>query len=156
MRAGFLAGVVALIVTGVGLAGIQDSSERPSWISRLQGSSEAADDVLVLVVGSATRVGMVRSAVESERVVAETAEAFAIAEGRIISASIEAAAIPLMRAGWADRRLEIVTSSSLAGRAGGAAASGPGLNSASLLTKRTLTHHEAMQALSMMDASGAF
>jgi hypothetical protein len=68
----------------------------------------AEKPVLVILVGDATRVAGVRNVVGSERVVAESHEAFAVKERRIVAASPEDVGELVARSGWTKARLEIV------------------------------------------------
>ena len=112
----------------------------------------------MIVVGSEARVREVRDSVGSERIIADGSGAFAIDSGRIVAASIEAAEVPLTRAGWIDRPLEFFTPASLRRRARSvepsSSGSAPSTGIASLLAERTLTSGEAMMALEALEASG--
>ncbi len=68
----------------------------------------ADEPITVMLVGDAERVAAIRDAVDPDRIVASTPDAFALVEGRIIATSVEAASRPLNQAGWASRSVEIV------------------------------------------------
>ena len=68
----------------------------------------ADEPITVMLVGDAERVAAIRDAVDPDRIVASTPDAFALVEGRIIATSVEAASWPLNQAGWASRSVEIV------------------------------------------------
>jgi hypothetical protein len=78
----------------------------PAWA---RPSKPGAEPVLIVVLGNAARVDLVRNAVDRERIICETADAFALQERRIIAGSFEKVGPMLMRAGWRDDPLEIVT-----------------------------------------------
>ena len=77
---------------------------RAQWLARFDGDDGGS--ILVVLVGSRSGVQTVRDAIDPRRIVAETTDAFALAEGRIVAAHAEAVAEPLVRAGWTDRPLE--------------------------------------------------
>ncbi len=77
--------------------------ENPGW---LPGGGES-DRVLVFLVGSRAGVERVRAAVDPARVVASTADAIALREGRIVAVNAEAVAAPYTEAGWIERDIEI-------------------------------------------------
>jgi hypothetical protein len=103
----------------------------------------------VILVGDATRVAGVRNAVAPERVVAESREAFAVKERRIVAASAEDVGELIARSGWTQARLEIVDT----GRVRGNPLSNPQPASpewekiAHLIEKPTLTVAEARLVL---------
>ena len=66
------------------------------------------EPVMVMLVGDAKSVAEIRDAVDPDRIVASTSQAFALVEGRIIATSIEAASRPLNQASWASRSIEIM------------------------------------------------
>jgi hypothetical protein len=64
--------------------------------------------VLVVLVGDPRQLAQVRAAIDDERVVAESDDAFALKERRVISESLAGVGPMLMAAGWDDDPLEIV------------------------------------------------
>ena len=66
------------------------------------------EPVVVFVLGSPRAVAQIRAAIRDERVVAETPEAFAVVEGRVLAASAEPVGELLMQLGWDDRPLDLV------------------------------------------------
>jgi hypothetical protein len=64
--------------------------------------------VLVLVVQGPNELHQIRRAISPDRVIASSRNAFALAEGRIVTTRIEAAGPVLSDAGWVDRELEFV------------------------------------------------
>jgi hypothetical protein len=120
------------------------SAERDLSWERL--SRRGADPVLVIVVGEAARVDLVRNAVDRERIVCETANAFALRERRIIAASFEEVGPMLMEAGWRDDPLEIVTPRPASTHSEADQAS----KIADLMNKPTLNALEARMALSLL------
>lgn len=105
-----------------------------------------AAPVLIVVVGDAARVDLVRNAVDRERIICETVSAFALRERRIIAASFGEVGPMLMEAGWRDDPLEIVTPGPPSTR------SDPDQTSkiADLMNKPTLNALEARMALSLL------
>ena len=105
-----------------------------------------ADPVLIVVVGDAARVDLVRNAVDRERIVCETVNAFALRERRIVAASFGEVGPMLMEAGWRDEPLEIVTPGPPPTRSDANQAS----KIADLMNKPTLNALEARMALSLL------
>lgn len=106
--------------------------------------------VMVVVVKSAADVDKVREAIDDERIVASTGEGFAVREGRIVVAGVEAAGPLLSQAGWTEAKLEIVKVGARgAGPSDGGAAPRPGLEG--LYGKSTLTLDEALRALQSLE-----
>ena len=104
--------------------------------------------VLVLIVGTPENVAMMRMAVGSDRIVVNTRNSFALDEGRVIAASMDAVGSSITAAGWIDRPLEIVPSP----RRRPDVTRAPGKEiDASLETKRMLSRVEAFRLLSQMD-----
>ena len=102
--------------------------------------------MLIVVVGDAARVDLVRSAVDRERIIFETANAFALRERRIIAGSFEEVGPMLMQAGWRDDPLEIVTLDPASTRSPAAQTD----KLADLMNKPTLNIVEARMALSLL------
>jgi hypothetical protein len=102
--------------------------------------------VLIVVVGDTARVDLVRNAVDRERIICETVNAFALRERRIIAASFEEVGPMLMEAGWRDEALEIVTPHSPSTRSGADQAS----KIADLMNKPTLNIVEARMVLNSL------
>ncbi len=80
--------------------------EAESWFDAGVGLA-VEEPVTVMLVGDPESVAEIRDAVDPDRIVASTPQAFALIEGRIIATSIEAASRPLNQAGWASRSIEI-------------------------------------------------
>ncbi len=102
--AGFL--TASLLAAAFVFAPRGGTERSPAWAWP---SKPEAKPVLIVVVGNAARVDLVRNAVDRERIICETADAFALRERRIIAGSFEEVGPMLMRAGWRDDPLEIVT-----------------------------------------------
>lgn len=66
------------------------------------------EPVLVVVLGHGGSVREVRAVVSADRIVAETASAFAVRERRVVTESFEEAGPVLMAAGWRDAPIEII------------------------------------------------
>jgi len=119
------------------------------------------EPVMVMLVGNVEGVDAVRAAVDPDRIVASTPEAFALIEGRIVATSIAAASGPLNRAGWASRNIEIVVSPQklTPGFAKKATASGAGRPEdpfAALKDEDSLTSAQSLKLLKAMDQRGDF
>ncbi len=106
------------------------------------------EPVVVLIVGTPENVAMLRDAVGSDRIVVNRRNSFALDEGRVIAASMDAVGSSITAAGWIDRPLEIVPSP----RRRPDVTRAPGKEiDASLETKRMLSRAEAFRLLSQMD-----
>jgi hypothetical protein len=97
----FIAGSSAVVVLALGLF---VALERPGWLPLVGGEQKP---VLIFLVGNRSGVELVKKAVDPARVVAQTPDAFALAEGRMVATNPSAISEPLMAAGWSDRQLEI-------------------------------------------------
>jgi hypothetical protein len=115
-----------------------------SWLESPWSLGDLPEPVLVVVVGDAARLERVRAAIPDERIRTESAGAFAVAGGRIIAESFDAAGPVLTDAGWVDRKVEIVAPGRERAEAGSTAAPD---RYAELLAKPTLTLAEARSAL---------
>lgn len=102
--AGFL--LASLLAAAFVFAPHGEAKRSPAW-KRL--TKPEAEPVLVVVVGEAARVDLVRKAVDRQRILHEAEDAFALRERRIIAASFDQVGPLLMAAGWRDDPLEIVT-----------------------------------------------
>jgi len=98
----FLASATAMIVFAGGLF---IALERPSWVPLLGAKPEP---VLVFLVGDRRGVEVMRRAVDPARIVAESPDAIALVEGRMVATTPEAVSAPLMQAGWQDREIELL------------------------------------------------
>ncbi len=65
--------------------------------------------VMVVVVGTRGRVASVRTAVSDDRILAASEDGFALQGRRLVAVSLEDVGNLLMRAGWDDAPLEILT-----------------------------------------------
>ncbi|MGH0035147.1 MAG: hypothetical protein ACQGVK_08955 [Myxococcota bacterium] len=99
----FLASVTAMIVLAGGLF---VALERPDWVP-VVGGGAGEEPVLIFLVGSRGGVESVKQAVDPARIVAESPDAIALAEGRMVATTADAASAPLMAAGWGDREIEL-------------------------------------------------
>jgi len=102
--------------------------------------------VLVIVVGDGGQLAQVRAAIDDERVVAESDDAFALMERRIISESFAGVGPMLTAAGWGDDPLEIVAIQPRAPRPDPDRAS----ELAELMKKPSLNWTEARKALGFL------
>ncbi len=157
----------AVIAFGIGLLLL--TSKPADWIPELGDFIKPPDPVLVVVVGSEELVGTVRSAISSERVLAETSDAFALDSLRVIAASADAAGGPINELGWIDREIEIVSVPTGAGRRWennrhqnsndknmSAEEQAKADKIASIMKKPKLNAGEAMMLLQHMDSTGQF
>jgi len=102
--AGFLTAALAAVVF---VAWKDGSWDRGRVLPGLPGLE--SEPVLVVVVGDLRGVAQVRAAIDDERIVAESDDAFALKERRVISESFAGVGPMLTAAGWGDDSLEIVT-----------------------------------------------
>jgi len=77
--------------------------ERPAWLP-VYGETGR---VLVFVVGDRERVDLVRRAVDPGRIVGDSPDAIALAEGRIVAANADAVGAIYQQAGWMERKIEL-------------------------------------------------
>ena len=91
-------------------------SKPADWLPQLSDFIKPAEPVLVVIVGSPNLVDSVRQAVSSDRIVADTGDAFALVDRRVIAASADAASGPINRLGWIDREIEVVSAATNGGR----------------------------------------
>ncbi len=99
----FIAAMAAIAVMSLGTF---LALEKPSWLPVFGG--EKSETVLVFLVGSRWGVETVKKSVDPARIVAETPDAIALVEGRMVAVDAAAVSEPLMLAGWADRQLELL------------------------------------------------
>lgn len=140
----------------------REKLERPD----VQASRSSEPSVMVIVVGTRGRVASVRKAVSSDRILATSENGFAIQGRRLIAVSLENVGGLLMKAGWEDAPLEILTASRR-NRTGGSWTGGgrPGEGPqdtdrssaqaeaailADLMNKPTLNYLEAQRVLSLL------
>ena len=101
--AGFL---TAALVAAVFMVWKDGSWNRERFLPGLPGLE--SKPVLVVVVGDLQQLAQVRAAIDDERIVAESDDAFALKERRVISESFAGVGPMLTAAGWGDDSLEIV------------------------------------------------
>jgi len=101
-----MAGGLGLFVAARKLLG-PDFASLPRIFASI-GSTLEEPEVLVLVVQGPNELEQIRRSVASDRIVSSSSDAFAVAEGRIVTTRIEAAGPVLSEAGWVDRELEFV------------------------------------------------
>ncbi len=135
----------------------REKLERPD----VQASRSSEPSVMVIVVGTRGRVASVRKAVSSDRILATSENGFAIQGRRLIAVSLENVGGLLMKAGWEDAPLEILTASRT-GRRGGdrpgeepraadrSSAQAEAAILADLMNKPTLNYLEAQRVLSLL------
>jgi hypothetical protein len=121
-----------------------------SELSWKQPWKAGADPVLIVVVGNAARVDLVRNSVDHGRIICETANAFALRERRIIAASFEEVGPMLMEAGWRDDPLEIVAPRPPSAPPSAKSDADRASKIADLMNKPTLNALEAKMALSLL------
>lgn len=100
-----VAGVVWAHSGGIVPAGLRDWA--PEWNSGAA-VAEAPDAILVVLVPDTDGVDAVRRAVSADRIVASSAGAIALREGRIVAASRDAASELIGRAGWMDAPIQML------------------------------------------------
>ncbi len=148
--------LVSLGVLAVGLAGMWVAANPGAAMPRLGvgfGVGASDEPILVFVVGSTDSVARVRAAVDASRVVAESTEAFALREKRLVASTAESVGPLLVKAGWRDAELEILAvRESLRPRQGDASAqrAGDEAQLTELIHKPTLTLSEARRLLASM------
>lgn len=107
----FSLGLLVASVLGLGWALQRDGADAPraevAKLSRWIGVREP-EPVLVVVLGAEGSVRGVRAVIPADRIVAETATAFAVRERRVVAETFEEAGPVLMAAGWRDAPLEII------------------------------------------------
>jgi hypothetical protein len=130
MRSFQTAALVAVLVMAAGL-GLFVAARKmlgpgslavPGILTSL-GATLEEPGVLVLVVQGPNQLEQIRRSIAGERVIAASRDAFALAEGRIVTTRIEAAGPVISEAGWVHRELEFVDARDvrLLGAAGSAA-----------------------------------
>jgi hypothetical protein len=147
--------VLAVISFAILSGGTYLALERPSWVP-LVGEK---DKILVMLVANRAGVARVRASVDPARIVAESADAIALVEGRIIAAGAEAVSGPYTEAGWMDRELQFlsVAQADPMGAARQANAGGAGVDPErqarirELVSKPTLSAGEQMFVLQAMN-----
>ena len=170
MQNGILVSMSAIAAFGIGA--LLFTSEPETWIPTISEIINPADPVLVVIVGSPELVHSVREAVSSDRIVADTGDAFALVDRRIVAASAEAAGGPINQLGWIDDPIDLVAMSGDRGRQWELNRSSPGRGRgkaalsdedreqaamiAGLMAKPTLTAGEAGMLLRHMDSTGQF
>jgi hypothetical protein len=148
----FIAGSTAVVVLALGLF---VALERPSWLPVIGGEQEP---VLIFLVGNRSGVELVKKAVDPARIVAQTPNALALAEGRMVATDASAVSEPLMAAGWGDRQIEIFTVPKKDGLnrgrkgKGGAGSDDPRMGRLmELMNKPTLSQGEALFVMQAMN-----
>ncbi len=150
--------LVSLGVLVVGLAAVWVVASPGAAMPRLGGGfglgfGASEEPVLVFVVGSTDGVARVRAAVDASRVVAESTEAFARREKRLVASTAESVGPLLVKAGWRDAELEILAvRESLRPRQGDASPqrASDEAQLTELIHKPTLTLSEARRLLASM------
>jgi hypothetical protein len=125
------------------------------WLAtggQLPGLGERAP-VLVVLVGDRETVNGVREAVAEEKILVSSPDGFAVRERRIVASGAEAVGDLLMRAGWADAKLEIVTPGSSRAARDGAASTANARDAElnALRAKPTLNAVDAARALKLLE-----
>jgi hypothetical protein len=140
----FASGFLTAALVAVVLMLWKDGSWNPErvWPGPPESKSEP---VLVVVVGDLRQLAQVRAAIDDERIVAESDDAFALRERRVISESFAGVGPMLTAAGWGDDSLEIVAIRLHAPRTGPDRAS----ELAELMNQPTLNLMEARRALGL-------
>lgn len=145
------------------------TSKPGDWLPQLSDFFEPPDPVLVVIVGSTELVDSVRKVISAERIIADTGDAFALVDRRIVAANPDAASGPINELGWIHREIELVAVPMNGGRRWekNRHRERPGKNKsaedeemaaliANLVRKPTLNASEAGLLLRHMDATGQF
>jgi hypothetical protein len=107
----FSLGLLVVSALGVGWALQGEGADEPraevAKLSRWLGALEP-EPVLIVVLGAEGTVRDVRTVISADRIVAETATAFAVRERRIVAETFDEAGPVLMAAGWRDAPIEII------------------------------------------------
>ena len=167
MRNGFIMSMSAIAVFGILV--LLMTSKPGDWLPKLSDFIKPPDPVLVVIVGSTELVDSVRKVIASERIVADTGDAFALVDRRIIAADSDAASGPINELGWIHREIELVAVPTGGGRKWEKnrhqARKPKNLSEedqekaeliANLIRKPTLNASEAGLLLRHMDATGQF
>lgn len=104
----------AIAVFGIGVLLL--TSKPGDWMPKLSDFITPPDPVLVVIVGSTDLVDSVRRAISPDRIIADTGDAFALVDRRIIAADADAASGPINQLGWIDRQFELVAAPINGGR----------------------------------------
>jgi hypothetical protein len=107
MRSGFIMSMSTIAVFGILV--LLMTSKPGDWLPQLSDFFEPPEPVLVVIVGSTELVDSVRKVISSERIIADTGEAFALVDRRIIAADSDAASGPINELGWIHREIELVS-----------------------------------------------
>ncbi len=158
-------------IAAFGIGGLLYTSEPSTWVPAVS-DYFSSDPVLVVIVGSSELVDSVRAVISPDRIIADTGDAFALVDRRIIAASADAASGPINQLGWIDDPFDLVAMSNDRGRQWEQNRNTPrssrnnraisdeerekAAQIAELMRKPTLTSTEAAQLLMHMDATGQF
>ncbi len=96
----------AIAAFGIGVLLL--TSKPADWMPKLSDFITPPDPVLVVIVGSTDLVNSVRRAISPDRIIADTGDAFALVDRRIIAADADAASGPINQLGWIDQQFELV------------------------------------------------
>lgn len=146
--------LASMAAIGVLSAGLFITLERPAWVPVL---GQEEEPILVFLVGDTAGVDAVKRAIDPSRIVAETDDAFALVEGRMIAAGPEAVSEPLTAAGWIDRKVELLPlpkrrdTVAAASRGGGSSDDPRFERLMDLMNKPTLSHGEALFVMTAMN-----
>ena len=145
-----LASIAAMAVFS---AGLFVTLERPSWMPLL---GQPEEPILIFLVGDADSVAIVKRAIDPSRIVAETPDAIALVEGRMIVSGPEAVSQPLTAAGWVDREIELIPvpkarETLAAGKAGNDSDDPRFERLMELMNKPTLSQGEALFVMQAMN-----
>lgn len=168
MNSSLLMTMTAIATFGIGILIL--TSEPKAWVEETtEYFFPPPDPVLVVVVGHADLVRSVRSAIEPDRILADTGDAFVLQSRRVIAANADAASRAINQLDWIEREIDIVSVPTDGGRQwernrGKKKLGGEGSPEdqakaekiASLMNKPTLNAGEAMMLLQHMDSTGQF
>jgi hypothetical protein len=106
MRSGYMMSMSAISVGGILLLLL--TSKPSDWLPQLSDFISKPEPVLVVIVGNEDLVHSVRKVISPERIIADTGDAFALVDRRIIAADSDAASGPINQLGWIHREIELV------------------------------------------------
>jgi hypothetical protein len=106
MRAGFMMSMSGIAIFGILLLLL--TSKPGDWLPSLSDFFEPPEPVLVVIVGNSDLVDSVRKVISPERIIADTGDAFALVDRRVVAANSDAASGPINQLNWIHREIELV------------------------------------------------
>ena len=109
MRGSFFFAMGLFLAGCIGIGGWFTAASRGESLLSWVRDAPDQEPVLVLLVGDERGVAAVRSAVDADRILADSPGAFVLREGRVVASGVEAVGGPLAEAGLAGRPLELLS-----------------------------------------------